>query len=49
VSAERFSPSAIAHFDPAELIGALATGVIVLDADLCVVYAGTRHVSGERQ
>jgi two-component system, NtrC family, nitrogen regulation sensor histidine kinase GlnL len=36
---ERFAPSAIAHFDPAELIGALATGVIVLDADLCVVYA----------
>ncbi len=37
--AERFAPSAISHFDPAELIGALATGILVLDADLCVVYA----------
>jgi two-component system nitrogen regulation sensor histidine kinase GlnL len=37
--AESFTPSAISHFDPAELIGALATGVVVLDADLCVVYA----------
>ncbi|MCB1623373.1 MAG: PAS domain-containing protein [Pseudomonadales bacterium] len=32
-------PSAISHFDPADLIGSLATGVVVLDADLCVVYA----------
>jgi two-component system nitrogen regulation sensor histidine kinase GlnL len=39
VVAEPFSPSAISHFDPAELIGALSTGVVVLDADLCVVYA----------
>jgi two-component system, NtrC family, nitrogen regulation sensor histidine kinase GlnL len=39
VAAESFVPSAISHFDPAELIGALATGVVVLDADLCVVYA----------
>lgn len=37
--AERFVPSAIAHFDPADLIGSLATGVVVLDADLCLVYA----------
>lgn len=37
--AERFAPSAISHFDPAELIGALSTGIVVLDADLCVVYA----------
>ncbi|MBK6597080.1 MAG: PAS domain-containing protein [Proteobacteria bacterium] len=37
--AERLLPSAISHFDPADLIGSLATGVVVLDADLCVVYA----------
>ena len=34
-----FLPSAIAHFEPADLIGALATGILVLDSDLCVVYA----------
>ena len=39
MAVERFLPSAIAHFEPADLIGALATGILVLDADLCVVYA----------
>ena len=39
MAVERFLPSAIAHFEPADLIGALATGIVVLDADLCVVYA----------
>src|SRR4029079_17356820 len=39
MAVERFLPSAIAHFEPADLIGALTTGLLVLDADLCVVYA----------
>src|SRR4029453_13869160 len=39
MAVERFLPSAIAHFEPADLIGALATGILVLDSDLCVVYA----------
>ena len=39
MAVERFLPSAIAHFEPADLIGALATGIVVLDSDLCVVYA----------
>ena len=39
MAVERFLPSAIAHFEPADLIGALTTGIIVLDSDLCVVYA----------
>src|SRR5688572_25872957 len=39
MAVERFLPSAIAHFEPADLIGALTTGILVLDADLCVVYA----------
>lgn len=32
-------PSALAHWDPADLLDALSTGVIVLDAQLCPVYA----------
>src|SRR4030095_15496184 len=39
MAVERFLPSAIAHFEPADLIGALTTGILVLDSDLCVVYA----------
>src|SRR4051812_73039 len=39
MAVERFLASAIAHFEPADLIGALATGIVVVDADLCVVYA----------
>lgn len=31
--------SALAHFDPADLFDALATGIIVLDAQLCPIYA----------
>ena len=34
MAVERFLPSAIAHFEPADLIGALATGIVVLDSDL---------------
>jgi len=36
---EYFSPSPLSHFDPADLLDILSTGVIVLDAHLCVVYA----------
>ncbi len=32
-------PSALAHFDPAGLFDALSTGIIVLDAQLCAIYA----------
>src|SRR3954465_2676035 len=39
MAVERFLPSRCAHFEPAYLIGALATGIVVLDSDLCVVYA----------
>ena len=39
MAVEHFLPSAIAHFEPADLIGALTTGIVVLDSDLCVVYA----------
>src|SRR5271170_7827907 len=31
--------SPLSHFDPAELLDVLATGVVMLDAHLCVVYA----------
>jgi len=39
MAVEQFLPSAIAHFEPADLIGALSTGIVMLDSDLCVVYA----------
>ena len=39
MAAEYSSPSALAHFDPADLLDALATGIIILDAQLCPVYA----------
>jgi two-component system nitrogen regulation sensor histidine kinase GlnL len=32
-------PSALAHFDPADLLDALSTGIVMLDAQLCPVYA----------
>jgi two-component system nitrogen regulation sensor histidine kinase GlnL len=32
-------PSPISHFDPADLLDALATGIVMLDRQLCVVYA----------
>jgi two-component system, NtrC family, nitrogen regulation sensor histidine kinase GlnL len=37
--AEHAAPSALAHFDPADLLDALSTGIIMLDAQLCPVYA----------
>jgi two-component system nitrogen regulation sensor histidine kinase GlnL len=39
VAAEYAAPSALAHFDPADLLDALATGILMLDAQLCPVYA----------
>ncbi len=39
MAAERHLPSPLSHYDPADLLDALATGIVVLDAQLCVVYA----------
>ena len=36
---ERHAPSPLASYDPADLLDALATGIVVLDTQLCVVYA----------
>ena len=32
-------PSALSHFDPTDLLDALSTGIVVLDAQLCAIYA----------
>lgn len=39
MAAEPAAPSALAHYDPADLLDALATGIVILDAQLCPVYA----------
>ena len=39
MAAERHFPSALSHFDPTDLLDALSTGIIVLDAQLCAIYA----------
>ena len=39
MAAEHALPSALAHFDPADLLDALSTGIVMLDAQLCAVYA----------
>ncbi len=39
MAAELASPSALAHYDPADLLDALSTGIIMLDAQLCPMYA----------
>jgi len=36
---EYATPSAISHFDPTDLLDALSTGIIMLDAQLCPIYA----------
>ncbi len=36
---EYFAPSPLSHFDPAELLDALSTGVIIVDSQMCMVYA----------
>jgi two-component system, NtrC family, nitrogen regulation sensor histidine kinase GlnL len=39
MAAEYRTPSALSHFDPAELLDALSTGILMLDAQLCPIYA----------
>ena len=39
MAAEHHPPSALSHFDPVDLLDALSTGIIVLDAHLCAIYA----------
>src|SRR6516162_8008820 len=39
MAAEHAGFSALAHFDAAHLLDALATGIVMLDAQLCPVYA----------
>lgn len=39
MAAELYAPSALSHFDPAELLDALSTGIIMLDQQLCAIYA----------
>ncbi len=39
VAVEHGAPSALAHFDPADLLDALSTGIVMLDAQLCPMYA----------
>ena len=39
MAAEYRSPSVLSHFDPAELLDALSTGIVMLDAQLCPTYA----------
>ncbi len=39
VALEHSAPSALAHFDPADLLDALSTGIVMLDAQLCPMYA----------
>lgn len=39
MAVERYLPSPLAHYDPADLLDTLSTGIVVLDAQLCVIYA----------
>ncbi|HEY1899732.1 MAG TPA: nitrogen regulation protein NR(II) [Steroidobacteraceae bacterium] len=39
MSSEQSLPSALSHFDSAELLHSLATGIVLLDAQLCPIYA----------
>ncbi|HVY81020.1 MAG TPA: nitrogen regulation protein NR(II) [Steroidobacteraceae bacterium] len=39
MAAEYNLPSALSHFDPTDLFDALSTGIILLDAQLCPIYA----------
>ena len=36
---ERESPAWLTHYDPAELLDALSTGIVLLDGQLCAIYA----------
>jgi two-component system, NtrC family, nitrogen regulation sensor histidine kinase GlnL len=39
VAPEQSLPSALSHFDPTDLLDALSTGIVMLDAQLCAIYA----------
>ena len=39
MAVEHGLPSALSHFDPADLLDALSTGIVMLDAQLCAIYA----------
>jgi len=39
VAVESNLPSALSHFDPTDLLDALSTGIVMLDAQLCPIYA----------
>ncbi|HEX3845514.1 MAG TPA: nitrogen regulation protein NR(II) [Steroidobacteraceae bacterium] len=39
MAAEHHVPSALSHFEPTDLLETLSTGIIVLDAQLCAIYA----------
>jgi Signal transduction histidine kinase, nitrogen specific len=39
VAPERESPAWLTHYDPAELLDALSTGIVLLDGQLCAIYA----------
>ncbi|HEY4209899.1 MAG TPA: nitrogen regulation protein NR(II) [Steroidobacteraceae bacterium] len=39
MATEYAPPSALSHFDPTDLIDALSTGIVMLDAQLCAIYA----------
>ena len=39
MASEAVMPSALSHFDAADLLDALSTGIVMLDAQLCPVYA----------
>lgn len=39
MAVEQSLPSPISHFDPTDLLDALATGIVMLDRQLCVIYA----------
>ena len=39
MAVEHGFPSALSHFDPTDLLDALSTGIVMLDAQLCAIYA----------
>lgn len=39
MATEQYFTSPLSHFDPADLLDALSTGIVVLDAHLCLIYA----------
>lgn len=39
MAGETYFTSPLSHFDPAELLDALSTGIVMLDSQLCLIYA----------